>query len=280
MKINNVTPVNNNQNNNNNKSVAFKGGFKDFFNKDNFLSLQRKGPMDRNLFILNAFVFLLSSRLITSRDKDEKREILLRDVPTIVLAVQGVPLVQKIVADLMQKKTGFAFLNNSNKKRSGTVGYSQLNDWYKFDTNLKSGFDGFSKRLVEQGGNLKKIFSTLGKDYKTDLAKFSDNNDEFMKELTNNTELKARIIEGFKDGKNSALKKAEFLKTMTSVTGFAATLALLGICIPKLNIAITEAVNKDKKSKPDKNAVASKNDKIQLNHRNDAIKSVEVLKAS
>lgn len=242
------------------------------------LTLQRSGPMSRDLFIANAFAFLLGTRLITSRDKDEKREILIRDIPTIVIAVMGVPAVQNLVAGKIQNKSGFAFMKEGKKaegfakwisedvKKLGeflhigkgknkeekivkkVVNYAELKDLYVFDENLASGFDGFAKRLSGQEGNLKKIFSSLGKEVKESLKSFSDKNNEFLQQLSQDKKLKDTIANGFKDVKNNALKQASWVRTIPTLIGFAATLSIVGLLIPKTNIAITESINKKRKA--------------------------------
>lgn len=242
------------------------------------LTLQRSGPMSRDLFIANAFAFLLGTRLITSRDKDEKREILIRDIPTIVIAVMGVPAVQNLVAGKIQNKSGFAFMKEGKKaegfakwisedvKKLGkflhigkgknkeeklvkkVVNYAELKDWYVYDENLASGFDGFAKRLSDQKGNLKKIFSSLGKEVKESLASFKDSNEELMQQLSQNKQLKDTIANGFKDLKNNALKQASWVRTIPTLIGFAATLGIVGLLIPKTNIAITERIHKKRKA--------------------------------
>ena len=114
MRINQATPMINNQiKNNNGQNTSFKGLPKGVCD---FLTLERRGPMIRTLFLANAFGFLLGSRLITSRDKEEKREILIRDLPTIGVAVMGVPVVAKWVAKGIQKKSGFVIMEESEQK--------------------------------------------------------------------------------------------------------------------------------------------------------------------
>lgn len=247
MKINNATPLMTNNTNKANKNVAFSGGMPK--NARELFVLERKGNMSRYLFTLNAFVFLLGGRLLKSRDKNEKRETLTRDVPTILIAVFGVPVIGKLTASLLQKKSQFAILNDKDDYKKGAASYEQLEDWYKYDENLKSGFEGFTKRLNDKGGDLKKIFSHLGEDIKAELDKFtSKNNDDFVKELAGKSDLKKSIVEAFKKDGNKALEQAKWLKTIPAITGFVVTLFSIGIFVPKLNIAITESINKKKKA--------------------------------
>lgn len=238
MKVNSTTPVVNNVNvNNHNKQIAFKG-------VSDFLNLKRQGPMGRGLFITTAFTFLLGSRLITSRDKDEKREILIRDVPTIIIAVMGVPVIGKFVAKAVEKSSGFAILDKTSKD---VFSYGQIdNDLYRFDKNSASGFKGFCKTLSEAGGDLKKIFSNLGKNVKNqlDVEKFSQGNESFIKELMKDKKLSKMLKEELSKADNAVLKQAGFLKSIPTFAGFAATLGLVGVLIPNLNIHITESISK------------------------------------
>lgn len=230
---------------------------------------ERVGTMGRWLFLGTAFVFLLGGRIIGSRDKNEKRETITRDVPSIVIIAGAVPIIEKFLSKHIQKHTGFAILGNAEEKKAqdiyaeikaGTkdasaandlpkqiISYAQLKTWYTFDENLASGFKGFSERLSNLGGNLKKIYSKLGDKFKEDLKGLSDDNKTFMAELfdTKNETLLNKIKDAFKDKKgNEALKQAEFIKASPKLISIAGTLALLGIFVPVFNIWLTEQVNK------------------------------------
>lgn len=233
------------------QSIPFRGNFSTSIKTSfyDLFRLERAGNMTRKLFVLNAFAFLLGGRLLKSRDKNEVRETATRDIPTIVLAVYGVPIVEEYVAKRLHlnKASGFAICNKTSEGKTvyNKASYSQLNDWYKFDDKLSSGFKGFADRLSQKGGNLKKIFSKLDKNVKSSLAGFSENNSEFVNQLfdNKNIELKNSIEKVFKS-KNKALEHAKWLTTIPTLFGFAITLSLIGITIPKLNIFITERINK------------------------------------
>ncbi len=216
------------------KKVSFGGKLGDF------AKLERGGTMSRGLFILNAFVFLLSSRILTSRDKDERRETIIRDIPTIVVSVKGVPMISNAVGSVLQKKNGFAI--NQNKS---VASYSQIQDWHTIDGNLKSGLNGFAERMNSLGGNMKKVCSALGGEIKDQVKGFSDNNKEFMAELSKNESLAKKVTEALKNPNNGAAKQAAFSKTITKMTGFGATMVAIGMLLPKINIAITKAVHKN-----------------------------------
>lgn len=255
MKIANLrqAPVQNNIATKNN--VAFKGSFIEGLHPKKLFTLDRSGTMSRNLFVVNAAVFLLGSRLFTSRDKDEKREVLIRDIPSIVLAVKGVPLFKDLVAKGLQSHTGFVI---KEKGKDGAVGkgdatnFGRLKDLYVYDKNLDNsvGLEGFSHRLISFGGDLKKIYSELGDEIKEKL-KNCTNNDAVIGELKDKG-LAEKIKEALADAKNNrALKKAESYNSAVAMTGFACTIALMGVIIPKFNIHVTEMVHR----KDDKNQV-------------------------
>ena len=254
MKINNAAPTLNQCliGKNNDKNVSFSGaGVSSLYQKSenvlkDFFELTRKGTLSRNLFIANAYVFLLGSRLITSRDNNERRETLTRDIPTFFVAVQALPIIKTWVSKQIQEKTGFALFENIKTSKDAAKS-SQLEDWYHYNPNMKSGFNGFLERLGERG-NLKKICSVLGEDIKAKLVNFSDKNDEFKTKLLKDTTLKQTLENAFKNGKNKALAKAAWLKTIPAILGFGLTLSLIGIFIPKFNIFFTEKINKNKKS--------------------------------
>lgn len=249
MKINNVTPNMSQNINKNNKNVAFSGKLGNVMSETGkeLSKLERVGTMTRPLFVLNAFLFLLGGRLISSRDKNEKRETLTRDVPTIIIAVFGVPVIEKFVAKQIQKSKGFAIGEEIDKLQVKVASGEQLKDWYKYNEHLATGFEGFSQRLSEKGGNLKKICSKLSEDIKGKLTGFSENNAEFIKTLseTKNNGLKETIKKAFSSPEsNKALEHAAFLKSVPKLIGFVLTLSTIGIFIPKLNIHVTETINK------------------------------------
>lgn len=245
--------------------IAFKGTFlHDLSHPSGLLNLDRSGTMSRNLFIVNAALFLLGSRLVTSRDKDEKREVLIRDIPSIVLAVKGVPLFKDFIAKHLQEHTGFVINEKGTKKVNGkeveapakgdAATYSRLEDLYVYDKNLDKsvGLQGFSKRLSSFGGDLKKIYSTLSDDIKESLKDCEDKNNDAVIKKIKDKGLAEKIKEALADAKNNkALKKAETYNSAVAMTGFACTIALMGVIIPKLNIHITEMVHKkdNKKTK-------------------------------
>lgn len=270
MKIHNVTPnlntYKNNQNVQNNKNISFSGiGSENKFiqGAQKFFNLSRGGTMTERLFVANAFIFLLGGRLISSRDKNERRETLTRDIPTIVTAVYGVPFVEKFAAKWIQDKSGFAIgeaasklfsKSEKSKTKLDVDNFVKLDDCYRYDSRLDTGkgFDGFLNRFVDKGGSLKKTCSPLSGDIKAKLANFSDDNTKFLEELNKpeHKALKQSIKEAFSNPEgNKALSLARKFKIIPKIIGFVLTLSTIGLFIPKLNIHITERVNKKAKQR-------------------------------
>lgn len=282
--------------NQNNKNVSFKSGAEFIKAGKNSLSKlvepERAGNMSRALFLLNAYIFLLGVRYFKSRDNNEKRETLTRDIPTIFAAVFGVPIVEKYIAKKIQKKTGFAITNTAKdsdegilrfiknkmgikaKDKTSIVSDEQLHDWYVLDKHLdenpNSGIKGFIKRLADPKGvnskndiNLKKICSSLSEEIQGKLAAFSDDNAKFMDELFQKADILDVVKKGFKSGKNKALEQAGYLKAIPKVVGFVITLCSIGFFIPQFNIVYTHKINKNKKAgeKPEKQAEPAKSEK-------------------
>lgn len=255
------------------KSVSIKDAAREF------TTLSRSGTMNRNLFIANAFAFLLGSRLVTSRDKDEIRETLIRDVPTIIIAVMGVPVASKLIAGKFQKSSGFALLHETEKsdthkwfdKLLGKKGetttteasYDKLSSWYQYKDKSTTKFDatkfeGFTDRLAGLNGNLKKICSSLSSEFKTRLEALPQDNEGFKKALFRDEKLVQDVAKEFASDKNGALKIALFKKTITKMSGYAAILAIVGLAVPKGNILLTNILHRGDKieNKPDKKTSA------------------------
>ena len=72
----------------------------------NACNIEANGSLTRLMFFLVATLFMLGGRFVKSRDNDEKREVITRDVPAVALSAAGAPLINKAVAFAVSKKSG------------------------------------------------------------------------------------------------------------------------------------------------------------------------------
>ena len=88
----------NNQNNNpsfgDSKSIA-RTAFEKLGQACNVDS--RNGSLTRTMFFIVGTLFMLGGRFFESRDNDERREVVTRDVPAVALSVAGAPTLNKAV---------------------------------------------------------------------------------------------------------------------------------------------------------------------------------------
>src|SRR5574344_12035 len=212
-------------------------------------NIDSNGSLTRTMFFVTATLFMLGGRFFESRDNDEKREVVTRDIPAVALSCGGAPLINNAIGYLITKKSGIPIVTLGEKGTFGSAKFSsqkQLIDWYSDLAKAKNPLVNFSETISKNGGNLQKAFKKLG---------LTDQ----LKALTDKTGNK-EILEALKDAQNS--KKEAFtvlensIKGLTNdnallkfarksqsyaklgVIGFMA--ALLGYFLPHLNIVTTK----------------------------------------
>lgn len=260
MRINNsnsYTPQNKNNKQNNNNNVSFSGnskfrqGFEKIADKCN---IGPNGSLARNVFLAVSSVFMVGARFFKSRGEDERREVLTRDIPGIVLAVYGAPVLNSGVAYLVTKKTGvpiIQFVKNkeSNTNKASFVSQKQVKDWYSNLTELKNPLITFSETIEKHGGNIKKAMSHLGLDshLKNITGKDEASNKEIIASLKKLQAEKSDKFIALEKGllketasENKLLKIAKNTQAAVKVSGLLFTAGLLGIILPRLNIKITK----------------------------------------
>ena len=70
----------------------------------------KTGSLTRTMFFLVGVCFMLGGRFFESRDNDEKREVLTRDVPAVALSAAGAPMLNNAMAYGVTKKTGIPIM--------------------------------------------------------------------------------------------------------------------------------------------------------------------------
>ena len=212
----------------------------------------RNGSLSRTMFFLVATIFLLGGRFIKSRDNDERREVVTRDVPAIALSVAGAPMANKAMAYAVTKKTGVPIITLDGAKgfmNANFTSQKQLIDWYS-DLG-KNPLVNFAETVNKHGGNLQKVFKKLGFTDKLNAITNATDNNAILNAINdakaNNTEAYKLLEEAMKSlGKdNKLLKFARNAQASVKIAGIGLTAAILGFFLPRLNIVMTR--NKYKK---------------------------------
>lgn len=212
-----------------------------------------KGDLSRNMFLVISSIFMVGARFKDSRGNDEKREILTRDIPGILLAVGGAPIVNNAMAYATTKKTGIPIIqftkeNEKNIENAKFASQKQVKDWYtKFDE-LKNPLITFSETIEKHGGNIKKVMAKLGLGEELKAIHNSENatNKEIIESLKTAQSDKTKAFENFEkalkkvNSDNVVFKFAQKAQASVKIAGILLTAALLGIIIPRLNIIITK----------------------------------------
>lgn len=206
----------------------------------------RNGSLSRTMFFIVATLFLLGGRFIKSRDNDERREVVIRDVPAIALSVAGAPMLNKAMAYGVTKSTGVPIMTLGDKKNilsASLASQKQLVDWYsELGQNPTV---NFSETINKHGGNIQKAFKKLGfSDKLNAITEAADNNsilNAIKNAQANNTEsfkeLEASMKNLAKD--NNLLGFAKKMQSYVKLAGIGFTAAILGILLPRLNIVMT-----------------------------------------
>lgn len=256
------------ENQNNVQSVSFSGNKANSGNKAfNWVaekcSLGNKSDLTRNMFLVISSIFMMGSRFKDARGKDEKREILTRDIPGILLSVYGASLLNRAIAYIITRKTGvpitqFVKENAKTFKNTLFVHQKQIKDWYTGFQDLKNPLISFSETIEKHGGDIKKAMSKLG--FENDLKAICDKKDATNKEIiealkkaqaaNSNTfkTLENKLKEVPKD--NKLFKFAQKAQAGVKIGGIALTAAILGIAIPRLNIVNTRKKYQGTKKHP------------------------------
>lgn len=264
----------NKKNNNPNQNANFSGKFFDRFAK--FCNIDSNYSISREMFLVLSTVFMLGSRLFEARGEDERREVLTRDIPGIVISVYGASKLNNLIGHSITKMTGIPIIQVSKNEKKGWISevsdkitgnkekYSttrsfatqkQLIDWYSNLGKLQNPLITFSETIQKHEGNIKKVMDVLGLSEKLKAITKKENatNEEIISALKKAQETKDKnfdILEGeIKDIKptNNLLKKARNLHACLKIGNILMTAALLGYLLPRLNIVTTKKKYQDPK---------------------------------
>ncbi len=243
----NVHSSYNAQNNPSFKGVPNPGKFRRAFEwLGDQCNISSNGSLTRAMFFVVGTVFMLGGRFFESRDNDEKREVVTRDVPAVALSAGGAPLINVGVAYALTKKTGVPILDLGKKGNLSTASLSsqkQIINWYS-DLG-ENALVNFSETVNKHGGNLRKVFKKLGFTDKLDaITNAAANNDiiDAIKEAQKNGTDAFNKLETAMKGlgaDNKLLKSAKKYHAYVKLGGIAFMATLLGYLLPRLNIITT-----------------------------------------
>ena len=209
-------------------------------------NISGNGSLSRGMFFAVATLFMLGGRFFESRDNDEKREVVTRDIPAVALSVAGAPLINKSVAYAVTKKTGVPIVTLGEKGNLGSAKFSsqkQIIDWY---SELgENALVNFSETVNKHGGNLRKVFKKLGftdkLDAITDAVENKDILDAIKNAQANKTDAFNNLETAMKGlGKdNNLVKFAKKSQAYVKLAGIGFMAFVLGFLLPRLNIVTT-----------------------------------------
>ena len=155
MIINNFSPT---KNYNMYQTSTFKGNDnplqKAFDWCGNQCNVSPNGSLTRSMFFMVGLVFMLGGRFFKGRSKDEKREVITRDLPAVAISAYGAHLLNSAMAYCVSKSTGVPIIqfNDSSKSiaRSSFVSQKQITDWYSGFKSLDNPVINFANALMTQ----------------------------------------------------------------------------------------------------------------------------------
>jgi len=225
--------------------------------------------------------FVELPRLWMARDKDERRDILIRDVTTIATILLAKDALKAFCAKIFSKKNGLALVQESKENRSvfkkvidylnprgGTMAYSTdfLRLKYANIHNYKNGIVDFAEFVNENGGDFKKLIS-MDENIRETVKKIiegSGNHNfdkmdskklaETIKELNKKGVSFEPFYEIMRNPNNAISRKATLVNSSFDFASLFAVCAFLGFGLPFLNDKITSARYKNKKSGVDFNS--------------------------
>lgn len=256
-------------NSNQNQNVNFSGKKTDFIGKCfNWLAdqcdIDNHYSFKRLTFVVIGTI-MLAGRFFEGRGKDEKREVLTRDIPAVVIAGYGAIKLNEAIADIATKKTGVPIIQISKVKQEGIfaklmgnegkektvksfASQKQIIEWYSNLKSLKNPAVTFAETIHKNQGNLNKVMSIIGlsDEVKNITKKENATNEEIISALKKAKEAKDasfnKIVDKVKNlgSDNELLKKAKNIQAGVKLAGIGLTVGILGYFLPRLNIVMTK----------------------------------------
>lgn len=246
MQINSITPsmVNTNNQPSFKRGMPSKQSLQKAFDWLGDKCNVENGSLTREMFLAVSFLFLLGARFIEARDKDERREILTRDIPAIAVSGVGAFLLNNPVGRLVTKKSGVP-ITFKNDKSLAFAQQKQVRDWYTNLSKVPDTLETFAQTIDRNGGNIQKVMKKFG--FENEMKAISDSatNVDVIKALKDAKANKPAAFEALENllknvsDKNKVFKFAKSAQAYVKLSCLAVTAAFLGYFLPKLNIIIT-----------------------------------------
>ena len=214
--------------------ATLKTGFKGFFDKMAF-----KGFWPTLNQLKGIYGLTIVSRLIAARDKDELRESLTKDTLGFLSWLVLGDIVNKLTASALDDAKHTVF-NSTEKETKGL--------WQSVKRAFNSSLKTRDEILIETLAS-KNVKATKVQDGKVIAKTFK----ELMKDL-----------ETLPDGLKEITKKRLSTLNKAQLAGYAFSGLVLGIGIPKLNIWITNSLDKKRKAKAAEAAQAAENKQVEV----------------
>lgn len=203
------------------------------------------GSLSREMFFAISFLFLVGARFVESRDKDEKREVLTRDIPAVAVSGYGAMVLNNSIARKITEKTGIP-ITFKDKKMLSFATQKQVKDWYTGLSVIPDTLVSFANTIERNGGNIQKVMKKFGFDKELNAISNATDNKGVINAIkhakTNNKpafEALENLLKNVGD-KNKVLKFAKNTQAAVKLGCLALTAAFLGYFLPRLNIIITK----------------------------------------
>lgn len=223
------------------------------------------GSLSREMFFAISFLFLVGARFVESRDKDEKREVLTRDIPAVAVSGYGAMVLNNSIARKITEKTGIP-ITFKDKKMLSFATQKQVKDWYTGLSTIPDTLVSFAETVERNGGNIQKVMKKFGFDKELNAISNATDNKGVINAIkqakTKNApafEALEKLLKNVGD-KNEVLKFAKNTQAAVKLGCLALTAAFLGYFLPRLNIIIT------------KKKCAENQPQVQNNHDNGVMK--------
>lgn len=222
------------------QTVNFSGN-NNFDKAANWFNIDQHNSFTREMFLALSGIFMLGARFVKARDNDEKREVLTRDIPAVIVATYGAKWLYNGLAKAVGSISGIPV------KAKDFVSNKQIKSWYSGFDKLQNPVITFAETIKRNNGKLNKAFGllSLSDDVKGIVGKENATNEEIISALKKAQEAKDSKFVALEtklkglSGENKLLTKAINHQACVKLGALGIVSAILGFGLPRLNIVMT-----------------------------------------